>query len=107
MKKAYFTILEVGNSEAPNAGTISVDLPSHNDLIIDFDQMTEEKAKEIDQAMNDKIKLACERHFDATINISNPISLFDVYNSYAKEMYVELAGENERRRIEVQQTWLY
>jgi hypothetical protein len=109
MKKMYFTILEVGNGEAPNVGTISIDLPSKNELRIDFEEMTEDKRKEIDQTMNDKIKLACERHFDATIKISKPISLFDVYNAYAKEIYVELVDENEvtTARIEVQQTWLY
>jgi TATA-box binding protein (TBP) (component of TFIID and TFIIIB) len=91
-KQIAITLLEQGNSEAPNIGTITG--TTENELV----------HKAID---------AIGRHFDADImslKVQDNLNLSDVVNSAPLDVYVTIQGEAEGRQeylLEAQQTWVY
>lgn len=104
MKKLYFTILEVGSSEAHNIGTIGIDVPA-NGKVVDFSNLDEIHIA--DRIFNEKIIAACDSHFDATCKLDKIADFSQIYNSYPKEFKITFEGEDTSARIEIQQTWLY
>lgn len=97
MKKAYFTLRELGNDDCPNIGTISVDYTVDNGLKPDQKQM------------NEKLIEAVESHFDATIQLVGIIQIdFEsVFNSVPQDFTVELIGEDLKYKCQIEQTFLY
>lgn len=88
MEKLSFTLLEKGNSEAPNIGTIT--------------GATEEEL--VGKAIE-----AIESHFDGevtSLRIQDGKKFSSVKNSYPLDLYVTIDGEPVSA-IEIQQTWLY
>jgi len=90
METLAITLIEVGNSEAPNVGTI-VSSPINNEELT-------RKAIE-----------AIERHFDGRIvsfKIQNKLPLSEMKNSPPIDIFVVIGGENEAH-LEAQETWIY
>ena len=88
MEKLSFTLLEKGNSEAPNIGTIT--------------GTTEEEL--VGKAIE-----AIESHFDAevtSLRIQDGLTFKELKNSPPVDLYVTIDGEPVSA-IEIQQTWLY
>lgn len=84
------TLIEVGNSEAPNIGTIT----STKDFIYE---------------LNEKAKEALESHFDCEVEsfiIQDELTLLDVVNSTPLDAVVYLSDDTNHK-IEIQQTFLY
>ena len=91
------TLIEVGNSESPNIGTITTDART-------------DYAK--NQQLRFKAKGALEAHFDAEVTsiiIQDELAFIDVEHSAPLDATVLLDGLNgeEKRQIELQQTWIY
>lgn len=88
MEKLSFTLLEKGNSEAPNIGTI-------------FGKYEDELVY--------KATKAIESHFDGevtSLRIQDGLTFKELKNSPPVDLYVTIDGEPVSA-IEIQQTWLY
>lgn len=84
------TLIEVGNNEAPNVGTI-VSSPINN----------EELTRKAIQAI--------ESHFDGKVTsfkIQDKLSLSELKNSPPIDIFVVINGEYEAH-LEAQETWIY
>jgi hypothetical protein len=103
-KELYFTILEVGNSEAPNIGTIRIEVPS-NGMVVDFNRIDEMDV--VERTFTEKIIAACNSHFDADCKLDGIVEFSQIYNSYPKEFKITFDDGNESAKIEIQQSWLY
>jgi len=91
MNKLYITLIEKGNNECPNIGTIT----GCDNATITRNAFT-----------------ALESHFDAEvtgIRIQDNLKFKDVKNSYPLDATVALNidGDASLHEIEIQQTWLY
>lgn len=89
MRDLVITLIEVGNSESPNIGTI----------VSSGDQ------EDLDNA----IRKAIESHFDNELTgfkISNGLIVEDVRNSCPIDA-VAVFADGYEAQIEIQQTWLY
>ena len=89
LKGLAVTLIEKGNSEAPNIGTII-----HNGYEDDFEA---------------KIREAIESHFDAVlveIIVQDNLKPSDVKNSYPLDARLQI-GDHGFADIEIQQTWIY
>lgn len=90
METLAITLMEVGNSEAPNVGTI-VSSPINN------------------EELTQKAIQAIEHHFDGKVTsfkIQNDLSLTDLKNSPPIDIFVVINDEHEAH-LEAQETWIY
>lgn len=86
-KQIAITLIEQGNSEAPNIGTIT--------------GMTEAE-------LLSKAIVAIQDHFDAedvSIKVQDDLNLSDVVNSIPLDVCVTIDGQEYM--VEAQQTWIY
>lgn len=86
-KQIAITLIEQGNSEAPNIGTITG--TTENELLL-------------------KAVVAIKDHFDAddvSIKIQDDLGLSDVVNSVPLDVCVTIDGQEYT--VEAQQTWIY
>lgn len=86
-KQIAITLIEQGNSEAPNIGTITG--ATENELLL-------------------KAVVAIQDHFDAddvSIKVQDDLGLSDVVNSVPLDVCVTIDGQEYM--VEAQQTWIY
>lgn len=98
MKKIYFNLREVGNSECPNIGVIETAVDTENNYELSDDDLS------------DKLKKAIESHFDAeVINKLADVDVMQAYNACGVEFEVTIDnnGIEDNVKIEVEQNWLY
>lgn len=86
-KQIAITLIEQGNSEAPNIGTITG--TTENELLL-------------------KAVVAIKSHFDTddvSIKVQDDLGLSDVVNSIPLDVCVTIDGQEYM--VEAQQTWIY
>jgi len=95
MKKAYFTLRELNSDESPNIGTVSAMIKGAdivNDVTVEL-----------------LVKEALRKHFDAEPVDVSGLDLSKAYMAYPFDVEITLEenGEQFKRKIEIEQTWLY
>lgn len=98
MKKIYFTLREVDNSESPNIGIIETFVNTEKNYTLEDDNL------------QNKLQEAIESHFDASV--IDKLADLDVMQAYQAcgvefEIVIDNNGEEEKVKIEVEQNWLY
>lgn len=102
MEKLAITLIEVGNSEAPNVGTI-VSSPINNE------ELTRKAIEAIERHFDGRITSFKIQDFDGkvtTFKIQDNLPLSEMKNSPPIDIFVVIGGEYEAH-LEAQETWIY